>query len=551
MNVVTDKGLISPFPKSAPPASTLIVCDIESLSSSEQLLMVSLQGLVNRKNPCLYLCFNHSEYLWPERLKRRQIVQIIEETKDWRSILTRFRSEIRGLVITDPDSPATVNIATMLAGIEDALIISPELLPQFDSSWTILSDLRGKWQNKVDAYQWAYANLWPQLRHDIVAIRYPNDVRGRDYLIQFRIFTFWISGAVDGQQPGSSQEAETSFAENIFTELPANCPIMGYPYAGEGIGPGEGGGVALATGYGKYIVCDCPNLSVHSGAPAPVFKQPELQPITLDPNKVYLTFIISDGDNLNCWDSAHLPLWQCGERGQIPLGWNVMPGCYDLIPDMLAYYYETASENDYFVACGGGIGYANPYRYANRVSQPEQVRAAYLAQTAYYLQQLDLNILNPYHLGYGIDHQNVAEFLPLAEGFPEAQRILKHYAESIPGLVGFLPDYARTPGITYPISCYLIQTADRQVPVAHAMTEHFWPSKGKDGDITARVDEIRNLTDGIRPAFIHAFTVNWCFDPNDIAEVLRQLGPDFIAIRPDQFLDLGRQHWQPSHWGKS
>ena len=148
--------------------------------------------------------------------------------------------------------------------------------------------------------------------------------------------------------------------------------------------------------------------------------------------KAYVSFIISDGDNLNCWDSAHLPLWNAASRRQVALAWNVMPGCYELIPDMLAHYYEAASDNDCFIACGGGVGYANP--------------------------------------------------------------------------------------------------------------KHFWPSKGKEGDIAARIEEIRRLTDGIRPAFINAFTVNWCFDPDDVVKVMEGLGPDFIAVRPDQLTELVRQH---------
>ena len=480
----------SPFPQSAPPATTLSVLDVQELPTDLQLMMNAFQGLVNRQQPRLYLLFDKGQLRWPERLLERQVIEAIDATKDWQAVLQQFSAAVNGIVLIDPQFPVTVNIATMLAGIHNLLIVTPARLAQLQGQWPVKFDLRGKWISKVAAYEWAMATLWDDLRHDILAIRYPDNVRDRDYLVQFKIFTFWISGAVDGQQPGSAAAAEMSFAEQLFDQVPANCPIMGYPYAGEGIGPGEGGGVALATRYGKYIVCDCPNLTVHSGVPAPKFKQLPPKPLNLDQSKIYLAFVISDGDNLNCWDLAHQPLWQCESRGQIPLGWNAMPGCYDLIPDMLAYYYETASEFDNFIACGGGVGYANPFLYASQTDDPARALQNYLAQTAAYLEKLDIDILNPYHMGYEIDHQNLPEFQPLAVGYASAKQILQEYSRQLPRLKGFLPDYARTPGMSYARSHYSLDIEGRQVPVVHAMTQHFWPNKGKEGDIAARVAEI-------------------------------------------------------------
>ena len=532
----------SPFPKSSPPAPELTLLDVQELAPDLQLMLCGFQGLVNRRQPRLYLAFDGNEHLWPRRLLERGVIEAIDETRDWKRVLGRFAPVVKGLVVTDPEFPVTVNIATMLAGIGGLLIVSPDLAGELSDRWPVVEDLRGRWSSKVEAYRWARETLRGGLRRDILAIRYPDSVRDRDYLVQFRIFTFWISGDVDGLQPGSDPEEEMRFAEELFAETPANCPVMGYPYAGEGIGPGEGGGVALATRYGKYIVCDCPNLSVHSGVPAPRFEQRPPRRVELDHGKVYVSFIISDGDNLNCWDSAHQPLWNAASRGQVALGWNVMPGCCELIPDMLGHYYETASENDCFIACGGGVGYANPHLYASRTADPRGAHRDYVEQTAGYLRKLDIDILNPYHMGYQIDHQNIADFRPLAEGYPAAKEILGRYLRQIPFLNGVFPDYARTPGMTYPMSHYLLQAGDRQVPVIHAMTEHFWPSKGKEGDIAARIEEIRRLTDGIRPAFINAFTVNWCFDPDDVVKIMEGLGTGFVAVRPDQLTELVRQH---------
>jgi len=80
----------SPFPKAAPPADVLVLCDVAALAPAEQLLLSSLQGLANRGRPQLYLLFNEAESRWPERLKTRGLVRELRVCDDWRALLDRF-----------------------------------------------------------------------------------------------------------------------------------------------------------------------------------------------------------------------------------------------------------------------------------------------------------------------------------------------------------------------------------------------------------------------------------------------------------------------------
>lgn len=546
MNSVCELGV---FPKANVPDSTIVVFDVSQCSVGEKHLLVSLQGLVNRHRPGIYLVWDQHERLWLDWYKQKGYISDFEEVDSIANVVELFEWAFKGLVKAKWADTTSINVAQMLGSIEDCLIFIPDsdVLNDFESRYTVYHDLTGRFSSNVEAYRWAYDNLWAELNHDLAALKHATSLASRDYAIANRLFTFWISGEKDGQLPGASQHEETMFARMLFQQLPPNSPIMGYPYAGEGIGPGEGGGVSLVTEYGKFIACDSPNLTVHSGIRTLPLKQSSLQRSIcpkLENDKVYISFIISDGDNMNCWDVAHLPLWNQNSRGKIPVSWNLMPGLYDLMPGIIEYYYETASEHDEFIAAGAGIGYANPYKYGSKVgrsttcdSDEESVLEAYISKSVEYMKALDLSILNPYHLGYIIDHQNVDVFNSLKRHLPVAKELLHTYVRLNPELKGIFPDYARTPGMTYPMSHYFVC----DIPVFHSLSTHFWPSKGKDEDIKDKVRELIEVSRGIRPAFINVFMVNWCFGPDDINTICTDLGDEFVPVLPSHLVQLARE----------
>jgi len=454
-------------------------------------------------------------------------------------LLETFRDEIRGVVVYDPLLCASINIASMLASLKDLVIIGPAQAENPALRSMIRYDLRGRFQTNAQAYEWAYTTLYPQMHDDISAIIYRTGEHTRDYAIAHRIFTFWVPGEVDGRAPGADREREVDFARRFFSKQRRNSPVMGYPYAGEGIGAGETDGVRLAADYAQYIICDCGNLSFHSGVPAPHFQQTSPRELELDLQKVYLAFVISDGDNMNCWEDSHLGQWACPAHSEhkIPLNWNVMPSIHDLAPGILADYYERANDTDCFIVAGSGVGYANPYQYGRLRVDPEETFHEYLIDAAGYMEHLDLTIVNPYHLGYAVEPHD-----PGRRHITEAYATFREYLRRIPTIRGFLADYARTDGILYEESHRLIESDGLTVPVFHALTTHFWPSSGKDGDIQARVDELLDLVGNQRPAFVHAFMVNWCFDPDDIEAVLAKLGDAFVPVRADELVHLYQKH---------
>src|SRR5205807_7256584 len=90
------------------------------------------------------------------------------------SLLQRFRSKARGLVVWDPALAIdTQNVATTMAGLRDLLPVSPDLAARLTKgpySLPVAVDLRAQhFQNRFAAYDWALANLGPTTQYGLLA----------------------------------------------------------------------------------------------------------------------------------------------------------------------------------------------------------------------------------------------------------------------------------------------------------------------------------------------------------------------------------------------
>lgn len=518
------------FPRSKPPAQKLLVADLRPLPADWQFLLFTLQGLVNRQKPQIYFLFNPTDELWLDWLQKRGWIKATEKVPDARALLSRFRSLVKGTVVYDPLLPVTKNVATMLCGVEDAVAVSPRLAK--DLNLPVIADLRDRWQNNAEAYEWAFKNLWAKLNHHVIACAYPDHIGMRDYFVQHRIFIFWISGPIDGARRGGDPNAEVQLMEKLFAQMPVNIPVMSYPWAGQDVGIGEGPGVTLFSEFGKFLVgsINCTNLSVHSGIIIPRLRQkPAPPPPKLQPDKVYYSFIISDGDNLPVLTIFNFPqLWKSPVRGKLPLGWTISPSAIMLIPAVADYYYATATPNDYFLGAVSGIGYCYPDHYGKRFREPDRKRVfdEFLDLTADYMQRMDLREL----WIMGITH-------------PE---LIRRYAEKISShrtqhsalstnLRALFVDYGRRltdpNSVTYPTA--------HNVAVFHAITG--WREEdNREERITRMVNEISAMTPPTRPAFLHVFVWNWGFDLEMLNEVAKRLGSEYVLVRPDHLALLYR-----------
>ncbi len=505
------------FPRSAPPAKTLLVCDLRKTRRSVRLLVFCLQGLVNRQQPRVYCLSNDLDAFWLQRLVRRGWVARTQSVTP-RDLLRRFADCCRGAVVFDPALPASKNVATMLAAARGALVASPALAKEW--GLPVAEDLRGRWKTSADAYAWAFDRLWPRLCHHVVACSWPDHLALRDYLVQHKVFIFWISGPLDGAAAYASPTREARLMEKLLARMPVNIPVMSYPWAGKDIGVGEGPGVSLFAEFGKYLVgsIDCANLSVHSGVRVNRLRPRPAPPApALDESKIYYSFILSDGDNLPVLMRHNFPqLWRDKRRGRFPIGWTLSPAAAVLIPDVVDYYYSTATPNDGFLAAVSGVGYTYPDLYGKRYRRRAQVFDGFLDQTAEYMRRCglrDLWVMNATR--------------------PE---ILARYAERIPFLDALFPDYGRRIGVeedpTYPTA--------RDVPVFRAVGR--WrQDAGRAERVKEVLADVRRMTPERRPAFLHVFVLNWFADLSMLEQIAKELGPEYVPVRPDHLAALWRR----------
>ncbi len=539
------------FPRSPPPASRLVLFDVRRQPPDWQFLLFSLQGLVNRTRPSLYYLFNPTDPQWLNWMRRRGWVHDTEHVQRPEELLSRYRRAYRGIIITDPDLPASKNVATMLAGVLNGLVASPRLAQRL--RLPVLEDLRGRWKTSTAAYQWAFDHLWPRLNHYVIACSYPDHLALRDYLVANRVFIFWISGPLDGARPYANPTAEARLMERLLARMPANIPVMSYPWAGKDVGIGEGPGVTLFAEFAKYLVgtIDCSNLTVHSGIRTGPLRQhpaPPAPPLRRD--RIYVSWIMSDGDNLPVLTTNNFPQrWNDWERGKFAIGWTVSPSAEMLIPDIVDFYYRNCTPNDRFLGAVSGVGYTYPDSYGQRFRAADRAAVfdGFLSQTRQYMASMDLKEEWP----MGVTRES----------------LLRRYGEQIRFLNALFPDYGRRVAgyedATYPmwttedggrrtygssagVSRSLSSAAasrsqeGRLVPVFHALTN--WAEvMPREQQIASLVAQVRAATPPTRPAFMHLFVLNWFADLPMLQEVLRRLGPEYIAVRPDHLAHLYQQ----------
>jgi hypothetical protein len=114
--------------------------------------------------------------------------------------------------------------------------------------------------------------------------------------------------------------------------------------------------------YQNTISSDCFNQSLHSQAPRRPLKQHDAaKPVTLE-NKAYLCILMSDYDSATPLYDFLPDRWDDADRGKTPLAWGINPNLLETYPDLIAYFYETASAADTFTSDASAAGYMNPNR---------------------------------------------------------------------------------------------------------------------------------------------------------------------------------------------
>ena len=121
----------------------------------QRCLLETLQGIVNRKGPRLFLNSPAWDMPWDNQwvdiYSQRNGIKFRRDIQDITSLLRHFKNDVNGIVVYDPKVDGSRYVAMTLAGVENLLPVSPGLLDGYfgslGDSWT------GVDFAKVDVYQ--------------------------------------------------------------------------------------------------------------------------------------------------------------------------------------------------------------------------------------------------------------------------------------------------------------------------------------------------------------------------------------------------------------
>lgn len=490
------------LPTFAPHAETVIAMDIRREDGSNHALYSAFAGLINRKQPrvMLYTSNEHREK-WCEAIGIN-----LEITKDAPSVILQFKEEIKGLIVWDSNVPDTINLATTLAGFEDALIVNEEQLAVYGAepyNFPVITDLRGQFTDAYDVYSYIYEEVWPKCTKRLFVGIKADGWELRDITVGANLCAIWLD-PTDATQ------------EVLLKKYLADCTPGESYYIGWWTS--EGDGIWTATSYGvATIPADYYyNYSLFSSTSREltiptVPAKPELE------NKYYIAFAISDGDNLQYDQHAMKTngwLWPSKERGQIPISWTFTAAFLDAGPQILNYYYKTASDNDCIIAGPSGLGYTNMI-YWNQPTAGEEALIKYAQRTDSYFRRTGFNIITTW------DH--------LTERHAEVM------SQNIPSLVGLTAQMALTGQNREWIT-------DNRIPVMITSPRYDGDAPRVQSILEAEIDK----WDGNSPAFVIPQLVSWesgVYQAMDIAEALREKYGDKVEfVRADHLMMLYNEY---------
>ena len=366
------------LPHFGSPAETLDAIDVVNMPFAERLAVSCLQGIVNRAQPRIFLVDRDYDTRdsWGDDLG------LSYAFLPWRDVLLKYLDEIEGLVIFNPDIRETANVATTVAGVDYLLAVSPELAEELMAApynLEVQVDLRGgSITDKLSAYRWMHGYCWEQCtRRTICGLAPDGHLPLRDFSVAVRAAVVWLDPKIPEER-----EVLRLFFED--TE-PLDCFYTGW-------WPDEGAGIAFASGYGVMTFASdfYLNYTVYSGMP----RQLELPPVpakpALEDGKIYVSLNFSDGDNIQYDQGAmKIPrLWGSPQRGEAPIGWTFSPVMLDAGPQIMNWYYATATENDVLICGPSGVGYSTAAQWPGKAFAQQ-----YGAMTNDYFERCAINIV--------------------------------------------------------------------------------------------------------------------------------------------------------------
>jgi len=476
----------------------------------------------------------------------------VEKVKDLAALVEKYRASVKGCVVWDLNQPDTANIALMLAAQENLLPVETGLLKsKCAAGLPIRHDLCGRWPDRVAMYSWAFSELFLKCQKGTIASIEPNWQRPEfiDYVVQNKVFTYSLSSLKKGL--GSTLLMLLAFGPSWLRELIFFLRLDGllrrigivwmarrsdevklndriqravrseiYPtiFGWHTKRDDELSFMLMLSANGLRLVPShlAGNFSFHSQAKPLGFtpvKSVSREP--LDPDGVYLTFTLSDGDQLMMMSTAELGNWYSPNRGKVPFNWECQPLLAELAPALLEKFQRGAYSSDCLVAGPSGAGYIVP-PLAPRLP-------AYMRESNRLCRKAGIHVITTY----------------VADPPRRVERQLSRFAE---GFTGYLAGYA------------IVNRAPQKRIGGTILVANEVPTVAQIWDQPEKLlASVRGLAESPRrlPRFIgvHLFAYRTTLD--DVARFAASItDPHVHIVRGDEFLELAAQSLRRKSHGK-
>jgi hypothetical protein len=523
----------------------LDVYDIRSASQDVQLSVTIMTGIINRQQPKVYLLSSDDAAFWLNQAFANVPHNVSPVTGNavLDALINSYGSSIRGLIIYDPNCIDSINIATMMAGQSDGIVVSPaqaEALQRPPHQLAVIADLRiYQWKNRIQAYTWAERNLLKGAAPNLIAGIDPK-ISGalRSFLVATRTFIYWLDARKCIPDIFNGWISERGLMKRIYSTFPAGTIHLGW-FVDEGQGVRLTSNVAmpvLASDFfenlevwssvqnvqgkqpaqaaieanqGEAEIPDqarnvgaglAPALPVDMGLAPPLPVDMGLAPaLTAGVPKAYVSFTMSDGDNLQYDQHRMAQLWKDPVRGTIQIGWTISPSLARVAPSLAAYYLNTASPNDELIAGPSGAGYMFPSDW------PLEQLPPFLRLTGELMQAMKLNVIQVLDSGSSQAFVNPGlqtEYVNVLAPF---------------GVKGILSGSGQTQSSWKNVS---------GVPV--------FQNLGLAGSVNQTVSLVKNAS----TRYLNVYIMAWSMTPSDLKQVVQQLGNEYEIVKPSKLLEM-------------
>ncbi|HEY5005319.1 MAG TPA: GxGYxYP domain-containing protein [Ktedonobacteraceae bacterium] len=506
-------------------AKHLDVYNVHSAARDIQLSIATLVGLINRPQPRVYLLDREHDAFWLNEALSAipQTFSSLTQADILYDLLTKYRSLVQGLIIYDPALSDTANIATMMAAQRNGIAVTPDqaqALQQAPYNLAILADLRVyKWSSRLQAYRWAKDNLRNGSSPRLVAGLDPNISLGiRPFLVATRAFIYWLNPLGFLPDPGAGLLSERCLMQQILQSYAPNTT----GHFGWFIQEGSGVSIASHAAISVFASDYSSNMeiwgSMHTVQPALPISQ--LSPSAPEPDKIYVSFTMSEGDNLQYTQEGLLRLWQDKNRGSIPIGWPIPAVLLEAAPTLLDYYVRTATPADEFMAGPSGVGYMYPADW------PDEELPAFLEHTGRLMKNMNLTVLEVLESNFWQDIGLSLRAIFKGSGMALIdKKVQQLYADKL-----------KSAGVQGIVS----GSGQKNVSWNMFSGVPVYQNLGIASSVDEALAMIREGADAYngRPIFLNLYVLAWKMTPTDLKQVAEKLGARYEIVTPGKLLGM-------------